>query len=80
MVNERLITSDELAARWGLHKATVLRLYHSGVLLGVELCRGKTRTTVRFRLAAVEAFERKREQQRNDGEGRGGKNAGPHAQ
>ena len=67
---EKLLTPDELAVRWDLHKATVLRLYHSGVLPGVALCRGKARVTVRFRLAAVVAFEQKRERERAHSQGR----------
>lgn len=61
MIDERLLTAGDVAARWTLHKATVLRMFHSGVLSGVILCRGRSRTTVRFKLSAVEAFERKRE-------------------
>jgi len=64
MNDERLLTADQLAQRWGLHKATVLRMYHEGVLPGVNLCRGQERSRVRFRPAAVEAFERKRERVR----------------
>jgi len=64
MNTEKLLTPEELAARWDLHKATVLRLYHAGLLPGIALCRGKARTTVRFRLAAVAAFEQKRERER----------------
>ena len=61
MHEQKLLTPDEVAGRWGLHKATVLRLFHSGMLPGITLCRGKARSTVRFRLAAVEAFERRHE-------------------
>lgn len=60
-MSEKLFTPDEVAARWGVHKATVLRLFHSGALPGVAISRGKERTTVRFRPSAVEAWERKRE-------------------
>lgn len=60
-MEEKMLTADNVASRWSLHKATVLRMFHSGVLPGVALCRGKSRTTVRFKLSAVEAFERKRE-------------------
>ena len=61
MNGETLLSPDEVAARWKVHKATVLRLYHNKLLQGVALCQGKARTTVRFRLATIEAFERKRE-------------------
>jgi excisionase family DNA binding protein len=60
-VSDKLFTPDEVAARWGVHKATVLRLFHTGELPGVAISRGKERTTVRFRPAVVEAWERKRE-------------------
>jgi excisionase family DNA binding protein len=60
-MSEKHLTPNELAVRWDIHKSTVLRLYRAGVLPGIALCLGKARTTVRFRLAAVEAFERKRE-------------------
>lgn len=60
-MGEKLFTPDEVAARWGVHKATVLRLFHNGELPGIAISRGKERTTVRFRPAAVEAWERKRE-------------------
>lgn len=61
MVNEKHLTPDEVAARWDLHKATVLRMFHSGILPGITLSQGKKRSTVRFRLSAIEAWERKRE-------------------
>jgi hypothetical protein len=61
MSDERLMKSEHVAKRWDVHKATVLRLYHEGILPGVELSRGKARSTVRFRPSAVEAWERKRE-------------------
>ena len=60
-MEEKLLTPDDLAARWGVHKATVLRLFHTGELPGVTISRGKERTTVRFRSAIVEAWEKKRE-------------------
>ena len=60
-MSEKLFTPDDLAERWGVHKATVLRLFHTGELPGVAISRGRERTTVRFRLAAIEAWERKRE-------------------
>jgi len=60
-VSEKLLTPDDLAARWGVHKATILRLFHTGELPGVTISRGKERTTVRFRPAIVEAWEKKRE-------------------
>ena len=65
MMNQDIfLSAEDLARRWGIHKATVLRLFHSGILLGVALCRGKRQlTTVRFRLASVEAFERARERE-----------------
>lgn len=61
-MTEKLFTPDDLAVRWGLHKATVLRLYHAGELPGVAISRGRERTTVRFRPDVVENWERKREQ------------------
>jgi excisionase family DNA binding protein len=60
-VSEKLWTPNELAERWGVHKATVLRLFHDGELPGVAISRGKERVTVRFRPAVVEAWEKKRE-------------------
>jgi excisionase family DNA binding protein len=60
-VEEKLLTPDDLATRWGVHKATVLRLFHTGELPGVTISRGKERTTVRFRPSVVEAWEKKRE-------------------
>ncbi len=62
---EKLLTPNELAARWGLSKATILRMFHAGILPGVTLCLGEERNTVRFRLATVEKFEQQREQQRH---------------
>ncbi len=61
MSAEKLFTPDDLAARWGVHKATVLQLFHEGELPGVAISRGKERTTVRFRPAVIEAWEKKRE-------------------
>ena len=58
---EKHLTPSEVGARRDVHKATVLRLYRAGALPGIALCLGQARTTVRFRLAVVEAFERKRE-------------------
>jgi len=60
-VSEKLFTPDELAERWGVHKATVLRLFHTGELPGVTISRGKERMTIRFRPAVVESWEKKRE-------------------
>jgi len=60
-VSEKLWTPNELAERWGVHKATILRLFHDGELPGVAISRGKERVTVRFRPAVVEAWEKKRE-------------------
>ncbi len=73
MNTEKLLTPEELAARWDLHKATVLRLFHDGALPGIVLCRGKTRTTVRFRLIAVQAWEKRRERERGTREEVAGK-------
>lgn len=61
MENSKLLTAGDVADRWHVHRATVLRVFHEGDLPGVTLSRGKVRTTVRFRLAAVEAFEKRRE-------------------
>ena len=60
-MSEKLLTPADLATRWGVHKATVLRLFHDGDLPGVTISRGKERTTVRFRLTVVEGWEKKRE-------------------
>lgn len=60
-MSENLLTPEDLAERWGVHKATVLRLFHNGELPGVAISRGKERTTVRFRPSVVEAWEKKRE-------------------
>ena len=60
-MSEKLLTPGDVAARWGVHKATVLRLFHNGELPGVAISRGKERVTVRFRPAIVEAWEKKRE-------------------
>ena len=67
-MSEKLLTSQEVADRWGVHKATVLRLFHSGELPGVPISRGKERITVRFRPSAVEAWERKREKAAGTGQ------------
>lgn len=60
-MSEKLFTPDGLAERWGVHKATVLRLFHNGELPGVAISRGKERMTVRFRPSVIEAWEKKRE-------------------
>ena len=60
-MSEKLLTPEELAERWGVHKATVLRLFRTGELPGVAISRGKERVTVRFRPSVVEAWEKKRE-------------------
>ena len=62
-MQQKLVTPEELGARWDLHKSTVLRMYHAGVIPGITLCRGKKRSIIRFRLSAIEAFERQREQE-----------------
>ena len=64
-MSENLFTPDDLAARWGVHKATVFRLFHSGELPGVTISRGKERITVRFRPSIIEAWEKKRERDRH---------------
>lgn len=61
MSEDRHLTPDDLAKRWDVHRATVLRMYHDGILPGIPLSQGKKRTTVRFRLSAIETWERKRE-------------------
>jgi hypothetical protein len=61
MSEEKLLTAEQVGTRWGVHKATVLRLYHDGILPGVIISRGRERMTVRFRPEAVLAWERKRE-------------------
>jgi excisionase family DNA binding protein len=60
-MSEKLLTASEVATRWGVHKATVLRLFHTGVLPGVAIARGRTRTVVRFRSEAIGAWEKMRE-------------------
>lgn len=67
MENERLLTAAELAVRWGLHRATVLRMFHARLIPGMVLRRGKGKArkgkaTIRFRPSAIEAFEREHEQ------------------
>ena len=52
-VTEQLLTADQLAERWQVPKSHVYRLAREGKLPVVSLGRYK-----RFRLAAVEAFER----------------------
>lgn len=49
----RLLTADDLAARWQLKKSAVYRLERSGKLPSVRLGRYR-----RFRPEAVEQFER----------------------
>ena len=63
-MDEKLLTPDDLAKRWDIHRATVLRLFHAGILPGVVLNQGKQRTTVRFRPQAVETWEQQRERKR----------------
>jgi excisionase family DNA binding protein len=48
----RLLTADDLAARWQVSQAHVYRLSREGKLPVVKLGR-----YYRFRLAAIEAFE-----------------------
>jgi excisionase family DNA binding protein len=48
----RLLTADELAARWQVPKSQVYRLARDGQVPAVRLGR-----YVRFRLDAIEAFE-----------------------
>jgi len=60
-MSEKLFTATEVATRWGVHKATVLRLFHTGVLPGVAIARGRKRTVVRFRPEAIGAWEKMRE-------------------
>jgi excisionase family DNA binding protein len=61
MTQEKLLTPAELAQRWGLHRATILRLFHEGSIPGVVLTRGAEKSTIRFRLSAIEGFEQARE-------------------
>jgi len=61
VIDDVHLTADLVAARWRVHKTTVLRLFHTGVLPGIVLSRGKSRTTVRFKQSMIEAFERERE-------------------
>jgi predicted DNA-binding transcriptional regulator AlpA len=60
-VDSRLISIDDVAARWGVHRATVLRIYYRGELPAVSVGTGAKRSTLRFRLATIEAFEKQRE-------------------
>jgi len=67
-LSEPLFSVSNVAERWGVHRATVLRLFHDGLLPGVVVSRGKRRTLVRFRPATIEAWERRREREsRQDG-------------
>jgi excisionase family DNA binding protein len=50
---ERLLTAGQLAERWQVPKSQVYRLAREGRIPVVELGRYK-----RFRLEAIEAFER----------------------
>lgn len=65
--NEQLLTASQLGKRWGLHRASVLRMFRAGAIPGIILARapenhrGAGKSTVRFRLAAIRAFERARE-------------------
>ncbi len=52
-MNERLLTADELAERWQVKEAHVYRLAREGQVPCVKLGR-----YVRFRLEAIEAWER----------------------
>jgi predicted DNA-binding transcriptional regulator AlpA len=61
-MEEKLLTSSEVAARWGVHKATVFRLYHDGLLPGILLSRTAKRVTIRFRLKTIEEWENRREE------------------
>jgi excisionase family DNA binding protein len=49
----RLLTADDLAERWSVPKAHVYRLARNGAIPCVELGRYR-----RFRIEAIEAFER----------------------
>jgi hypothetical protein len=60
-VEEKLLTAGEVAARWSVHKATVLRLYHEGALPGVLLSQTAKRALIRFRIKAIEDWEKKQE-------------------
>lgn len=62
-MGEHLFSVSSIAERWGVHRATVLRLFHAGLLPGVVVSRGKQRTLVRFRPATIEAWERRRERE-----------------
>jgi excisionase family DNA binding protein len=67
-MSEKLLTPSEVAARWDVHRATVLRLFHSGVLPGVTVSGGRARVMVRFRPETILAWEKRRER---GGDGRG---------
>jgi excisionase family DNA binding protein len=60
-MQEKHLTVSEVAGRWRVHRATVLRMYHDGIIAGIPVCSGKSRATVRFRLATIEAWEKARE-------------------
>lgn len=52
-MTDRLLTADDLAARWQVPKAHVWRLARTGEIPVVRLGR-----YMRFRLDAIDAFER----------------------
>jgi excisionase family DNA binding protein len=55
-VTDRLLTAEELAARWQVEKGHVYRLTRTGQVPTVRIGR-----YYRYRLEAIESFERKNE-------------------
>jgi len=55
-VSDRLLTAEELAARWQVAQAHVYRLTREGTVPAVKLGR-----YYRYRLEAIESFERQSE-------------------
>jgi predicted site-specific integrase-resolvase len=69
MTGEAHLTPQEVGKRLKIHPATVLRLFHEGILPGIPLSQGKQRTVVRFRLSTIESWEKKRERTMEVGNG-----------
>jgi excisionase family DNA binding protein len=62
-VSEQLLTPDDVAKRWGVHRATVLRLFHAGRLAGVTIVQGRCRSLIRFRPEVIFAWEKRKERE-----------------
>lgn len=48
-----ILTSTDLAKRWGVSLPTIYKLFHSGSIPGMRI----TQKNIRFRLADIEAYE-----------------------